>query len=201
MNSLRTIFRWMLLVWLVLVAALGFTVSRSTESSYLGNTMAFLFSGAGREEADLAPHERRPSAPREEPPAAPETPEWTALASGKTMGKGSLGTPEVQELPDGSIAVVFPLTGEPGGATFFRPGNVTSATIDLHGEWTSLPYMKQRVKSGCLSLIQSAGHKGYLRVSGVAAGDVAKLDAKAEHSASGGAVRVVFSPSDGGKAE
>lgn len=201
MNSLRTIFRWMLLLWLVLVAVLGFTVSYSTRSSYIGNTMAFLFSSAGREHAELITHERRPAAPREEPKESPEVPEWVELASDKTMGKGSLGTPEVQELPGGSVAVVFQLVGEPGGATFFRPGNVTSATIDLHGEWASPPYMKQRMKSGCLSLVQMAGHKGYLRVSGVAASGIARLDARAEHSVSSGAVRVIFSPSDGGKAE
>ena len=53
MNSLQTIFRWMLLVWLVLVAALGFAVARSTHTTYVGNTMAFLFSSVGREKIEL----------------------------------------------------------------------------------------------------------------------------------------------------
>ena len=39
------------------------------------------------------------------------------------------------------------------------------------------------MSSGCLSLVQAAGHKGYLRVSGVAARGVTKLEARAEYSA------------------
>ena len=78
MNSLRTIFRCMLLVWLVLVAALGFAVSRGTHTTYAGNTMAFLFSSAGREKVELPPVERRAVPPvAEEPHAEPPAPEWS----------------------------------------------------------------------------------------------------------------------------
>lgn len=195
MNSLRTIFRCMLLVWLVLVAALGFAVSRGTHTTYAGNTMAFLFSSAGREKVELPPVERR-TAPvvEEEPPAEPPAPEWTPLAKGKTAGGGTLGAPEIQTLDGGAVAVVMSLTGTIGDVSFYDPRNVTGATVDFIGEWSQPPYFKKSVSSGCLSLVQAAGHKGYLRVSGVAARGVSKLEARAEYSAAKNAVRVVFSP-------
>lgn len=195
MNSLQTIFRWMLLVWLVLVAALGFAVSRSTHTTYAGNTMAFLFSSAGREKVELPPAVRRAAPPvAEEPPAEPPAPEWTPLVKGKTAGSGTLGAPEIQTLDGDSIAVVMSLTGTIGDVSFYSPKNVTGATVDFIGEWSKPPYMKKSLSDGCLSLVQAAGHKGYLRISGVAAHGVAKLEARAEYSAAQNAVRVVFSP-------
>ena len=195
MNSLQTIFRWMLLVWLVLVAALGFAVSRSTHTTYAGNTMAFLFSSAGREKVELPPVERRAAPPvAEEPPAEPPAPEWTPLAKGKTAGSGTLGAPEIQTLDGDSVAVLMSLTGTIGDVSFYSPKNVTGATVDFIGEWSKPPYMKKSLSDGCLSLVQAAGHKGYLRISGVAAHGVAKLEARAEYSAGKNAVRVVFSP-------
>ena len=195
MNSLRTIFRWMLLVWLVLVAALGFAVSRGTHTTYAGNTMAFLFSSAGREKVELPPAVRRAAPPvAEEPPAEPPAPEWTPLAKGKTAGSGTLGAPEIQTLDGDSVAVVMSLTGTIGDVSFYSPKNVTGATVDFIGEWSKPPYMKKSLSDGCLSLVQAAGHKGYLRISGVAAHGVAKLEARAEYSAGKNAVRVVFSP-------
>ena len=195
MNSLRTIFRCMLLVWLVLVAALGFAVSRGTHTTYAGNTMAFLFSSAGREKVELPPVERRAVPPvAEELHAEPPAPEWTPLAKGKTAGGGTLGAPEIQTLDGGAVAVVMSLTGTIGDVSFYDPRNVTGATVDFIGEWSKPPYFKKSVSSGCLSLVQAAGHKGYLRVSGVAARGVSKLEARAEYSAAKNAVRVVFSP-------
>lgn len=194
MNSLQTIFRWMLLVWLVLVAALGFAVSRSTHTTYAGNTMAFLFSSAGREKVELPPAVQRAAPPvEEEPPAEPPAPEWTPIAKGKTAGNGTLGAPEIQTLDGGAVAVVMSLTGTVGDVSFYDPKNVTGATIDFIGEWSKPPYLKKSVNAGCLSLVQAAGHKGYLRISGVAAHGVAKLEARAEYSAAQNAVRVVFS--------
>ena len=122
MNSLRTIFRCMLLVWLVLVAALGFAVSRGTHTTYAGNTMAFLFSSAGREKVELPPVERRAVPPvAEEPHAEPPAPEWTPLAKGKTAGGGTLGAPEIQTLDGGAVAVVMSLTGTIGDVSFYEP--------------------------------------------------------------------------------
>lgn len=195
MNSLQTIFRWMLLVWLVLVAALGFAVSRSTYTTYAGNTMAFLFSSAGREKIELPPAVQRAAQPvAEEPPAEPKAPEWTPLAKGKTAGSGMLGAPEIQTLDGDAVAVVMSLNGTIGDVSFYDPKNVNGATVDFIGEWSKPPYMKKSLSDGCLSLAQAAGHNGYLRVSGVAAGGVAKLEARAEYSAAKNAVRVVFSP-------
>lgn len=194
MNSLHTIFRWMMLVWLVLVAALGFAVARSTHTTYVGNTMAFLFSSVGREKIELPPAVQHTAPPvAEEPPAEPAAPEWTPLAKGKTAGSGTLGAPEIQTLDGGAVAVVMSLSGTIGDVSFYDPKNVTGATIDFIGEWSKPPYLKKSVNAGCLSLVQAAGHKGYLRVSGVAAGGVAKLEARAEYSAAQNAVRVVFS--------
>ena len=138
MNSLRTIFRCMLLVWLVLVAALRLPpVSRGTHTTYAGNTMAFLFSSAGREKVELPPVERR-AAPSvaEEPPAEPPAPEWTPLAKGKAAGGGTLGAPEIQTLDGGAVAVVMSLTGTIGDVSFYDPRNVTGATVDFMGEWS-----------------------------------------------------------------
>ncbi len=197
MNSLQAIFRCMLAVWLILVAALGFAVSRSTSASYLGNTMAFLFSRADEREAPLPP-ESRPLPP-EAPPSQPEPPEWTALPVGRTAGSGTFGAPEINVLPDGSVEIVLPLTGSPGSVSYYNPTNVSAATADFIGKWLKPPYIKQSVRSGCLSLVQTAGHEGYLRVSGVAAKGVGRLEAKAEHSPKNNAVRVVFAPAGSGK--
>ena len=195
MNSLQTLFRWMLLVWLLLVAALGFAVSRGTNTTYLGNTMAFIFSGIGRS-AETEPIVRR--APLAEVPEVeePPAPEWTPLAVGKNSGGGTLGAPVIEQLENGAVAVVMQLTGTVGDISFYTPRNVVGATVDFIGEWSKPPYFKQHVSGGCLSLAQTAGHKGYLRVSGVAASGVKKLAARAEYSASKNAVRVVFSPAD-----
>lgn len=195
MNSLQTLFRWMLLVWLLLVAALGFAVSRSTSTTYLGNTMAFIFSGIGRSA------EPEPVARRAEPTVVPATkelptPEWTPLAAGKKAGSGTLGSPVIEQLEDGAVAVVMQLTGTVGDVSFYTPRNVVGATVDFIGEWSKPPYFKQSVGGGSLSLAQTAGHKGYLRVSGVAASGVKKLEARAEYSASKNAVRVVFTPAE-----
>lgn len=195
MNSLRTIFRWMLLIWLILVLLLGVAVSRSTRTSCIGNTMAFLFS-RGERAAELPPAPR-PIPPVETPaPPTPPAPEWTELAKGSSPGSGTLGSPEIQTLDGGAVALVLPLDGKAGNVSFYNPTNVNGATVDLKGEWKNAPFMKKPMSGGCLSLIQTASHKGYLRVSGVAAKGVARLSAKAEYSESRGAVRVVFSPSE-----
>ncbi len=199
MNSMRTIFRCMLLLWLVAVAALGVAVSRSTSTTYIGNTMAFLFSHAGEDHAALIQPERRPAPRSEDGPAVAAPQEWVKLSRGKTAGGGTLGAPAIEELEGGAVAVVMPLTGTVGDVSFYTPTNVSGVAVDIIGEWSKPPYLKRHMSSGCLSLVQAAGHKGYLRVSGVAAKGVAKIEAKAEHSASRGAVRVVFSPAGGGK--
>ncbi len=209
MNTLHSIFRRMLLLWLVLVAALGVTVSRSTRSSYFGNTMAFLFTSGDRGPADGVAVTRRipppakqepqvPEPPKETPPApAPKPPEWTAIAHGKTGGSGTLGAPKIEKLSGGAVAVVLPLTGTIGNVTYYKPHNANAMTVDFHGEWKKPPFVNRREKTDPLSRVQIAGHKGYLRVTGIAAEDVKKLDARAEYSAARNAVRVVFTAQRG----
>lgn len=201
MNSLQRLFRLMLLVWLLLVVSLGVAVSRSTSTTYMGNTMAFLFSGTGRNAPEVEHIARKaPPIPEDAAPEEPPAPEWTPLPAGKKAGRGALGSPSVEQLENGAVAVVMQITGEVGDVSFYTPRNVTGATVDFIGEWSSPPYMKRHVSGGCLSLAQTAGHKGYLRVSGVAAQGVQKLEARAEYSATKNAVRVVFSPAqDKGK--
>lgn len=214
MNTLHSIFRRMLLVWLVLVAALGVTVSRSTQSSYFGNTMAFLFASGDRGPAGVAvtrqipppaqtakEEPQEPEPPKETPPAPePKPPEWTAIAHGKTGGSGTLGAPKIEKLSDGAVAVVLPLTGKIGNVTYYKPHNANAMTVDFHGEWKNPPFVNRREKTVPLSRVQIAGHKGYLRVTGVAAENVKKLDARAEYSAGRNAVRVVFTPAQQGEA-
>lgn len=185
MKSLQAIFRRMLAVWLILVIVLVFVVSRNTKTRSRVVTTA---PRTSEHETPLRTESR------------PAQPEWTALPVGRTTaGSGTFGTPEIKELPDGSVEVVLPLTGTHGSVSYYNPTNVSGATVDFMGKWNKPPYMKHNVKSGCLSLVQMASHDGYFRVSGVAADRVGRVKVKAEYSRKNNAVRAVFSPAGSGK--
>lgn len=203
MNSLRTLFRGMLLVWLVLVVILSVVVARSTDSASSGNLLAFLFTGTEHASSmPVLPAVRTPEpapapkpAPEPQAPAAPQqsVQEWTPLSQGKTAGKGVLESPEIRTLDDGSVELTLSCNGTPGNFSLYHPTNVSALSVDLPGAWGKHISLDSKLQGSCLYRIQIATHPTWLRVSGIAKENNAVLSAKVEHSASTGKIRIVFS--------
>ena len=202
MNSLRTLFRWMLLGWLVLVVVLSIVVARSTDSTSSGNLLAFLFTRMeGPAVMPVLPS--APPAPEPAPapapePKAPDTPkpaaqEWVALHEGKQPGKGELSNPEIHTSDDGSVEILLTCNGTPGNFSLYHPTNVPSLSVDLQGAWSRHLRLDRKIDTGCLYRLQIATHPQWLRLSGIARDNNAVLSAKAEYNAASGIIRVVFS--------
>ena len=199
MNSLRNLFRWMLLGWLILVIFMSAIVAHSTDSAAPGNLLAFLFT---RTETSVPLPPLSITPPREPmtsepvpvpPPAAPLPAEWTPLEQGRQAGKGVLGDPEVRVLGDGSLEVRLACAGTPGDFTVYHPGNVPSLSVDLQGNWSRSILFDRKLAESCLSRVQIAKHPKWVRVSGVARDGKRGLFASVEHSAKAGIIRIIFS--------
>lgn len=207
MLSLRSACRAMLLVWLVLLVAMSALVAGATRTPISGNLLAFLLSSSPQPAPVLpvrppqpAP-EPTPPPPVVEAPAPEPVPEWRPLPRGKKQGSGILKGPEVTQLADGSVEVVFSYQGEggkpgdPGSATAMR-ASARATSVDLHGPWKRLTYLNKAMGKGAvLSRLQVAEHPGYLRVSATAHGPAPKE--VTEYTAD--RIRIIFSAQDAPK--
>lgn len=194
MNSLRSLFRWMLLGWLVLVLLMGLAVALSARSHLPGNLLTFLFTREGPSETAVPPTQAPPDPPLPSAPApsvapAPE-PGWALLKEGSRASSGSRGAPEITVLPGGAVEVRF-LCQKPGNYRLYRPTNVSGLSVDLPGNW-GRRMVDRHLAQGKVRRIQIADHPGWLRVSGMPREEGKNLVARVEHSSRAGVLRIVF---------
>ncbi len=194
MDSLRSLFRWMLLGWLALVLLMGLAVAWSARSHLPGNLLTFLLTREGPSETAVSPPPVPPDLPVSSAPApsvtpAPE-PGWTPLKEGSRVSSGSRGAPEITVLPGGAVEVRF-LCQKPGNYRLYRPTNVSGLSVDLPGNW-GRRMVDRHLAQGKVRRVQIADHPGWLRVSGMAREEGKHLVARVEHSPRAGAVRIVF---------
>lgn len=207
MLSLRPTCRAMLLMWLILLMVMSGLVAGATRTPISGNLLAFLLSSS-QQPTPMIPV--RPPLPEPEPTpqppvveaTAPEpVSEWRPLPRGKKQGSGMLKGPEVTQLPDGSVEVVFIYQGEgdkpsnPGSATATRV-SAHAISVDLHGPWKRLTYLNKTMsKEAVLSRLQVAEHPGYLRVSATAHGSAPTETTEYTSDR----IRIIFSAQDAPK--
>lgn len=175
-TSTRLLCRIMLAVWLLLVG--GMTVAALGGGASAGNLLALMFTGNVSRPPVLPPPPSPPApepapAPAPEPapepqPAPAQTSAWRELPRGKRPGKGRLFPPRVETRRDGSLALFFPYEGSLGEYTLITPANVTSRSVDLHGQWSAQVTLDTRPATGCVRRLQIAAHPGWIRVSAVA---------------------------------
>ena len=221
MSSLRTLFRWMLAGWLVLVLLLSVVVARGTHSRGPGNLLAFLFIRGEYTEplppvmpAQTPPPatviDIRPPAVVAKPPVVAAKPaavvpepapasaaDWVALDLGSYEGTGRLGPPTITALADGAVEALFSCPGEPGDYRLYRPTNVAGLSVDLMGDWGRGMFVNRTLAEGAARKVQIASHAEHgmrwLRVSAISRSG-GRLAAKVEHSAASNQLRVRFFP-------
>lgn len=176
-TATRLLCRIMLAVWLLLVCCM--TVAALGGGASTGNLLALMFTGnvprppvtppASPPAPEPAPVPVPAPAPAPEPQPAPaEASIWRELPRGKRPGKGRLFPPRVETRRDGSLALFFPYEGSLGEYTLITPANVTSRSVDLHGQWSAQVTLDTRPAEGCVRRLQIAAHPGWIRVSAVA---------------------------------
>lgn len=189
-NATRLLCRIMLAVWLCLVC--GMAVAALGGGSSSGNLLALLFTGPVTSAPVMAPPASSPApepapapAPASEPApvqaaSAPVEPSgWRELPRGKRPGKGRLLPPQIEVRKDGSLLLLFPYEGTLGECTTITPANVTSRSIDLHGQWRTQLTVDMRPREGCVKRLQIATHPGWIRVSAISRGNSApNIDAR-----------------------
>ncbi|WP_346667647.1 hypothetical protein [uncultured Desulfovibrio sp.] len=175
-TATRLLCRIMLAVWLLLVCCM--TVAALGGGASTGNLLALMFTG-NVPRPPVMPPPASPPAPEPAPvpaptpapepqPAPAEASVWRELPRGKRPGKGRLFPPRVETRRDGSLALFFPYEGNLGEYTLITPANVTSRSVDLHGQWSAQVTLDTRPAEGCVRRLQIAAHPGWIRVSAVA---------------------------------
>ena len=199
-NATRLFCRAMFGVWLLAVCGMAFVALGGGSST--GNLLALMFTRpVARTPVTPPPPQPLPQAePAPEPTPAPPTPEpqpaaevspWRDLPHGKRPGKGRLYPPRIEVRKDGSLLLLFAYEGTPGEHTVITPANVTSRSVDLHGQWSAQVTVNARPQSGCVQRLQIASHPSWIRVSAVSRGGK-PLDADVSYSDKD--IRIIFHP-------
>lgn len=199
-NATRLLCRAMFGVWLLAVCGMGLVALGGGSST--GNLLALMFTRPVAR-APVTPPPPQPLAqaePTPEPAPAPATPEpqpvaevspWKDLPHGKRPGRGRLYPPRIEVRKDGSLLLLFAYEGTPGEHTVITPANVTSRSVDLHGQWSAQVTVNARPQSGCVQRLQIASHPSWIRVSAVSRGG-RPLDADVSYSDKD--IRIIFHP-------
>ena len=199
-NATRLLCRAMFGVWLLAVCGMALVALGGGSST--GNLLALMFTRpVARTPVTPPPPQPLPQAePAPEPTPAPPTPEpqpaaevspWRDLPHGKRPGKGRLYPPRIEVRKDGSLLLLFAYEGTPGEHTVITPANVTSRSVDLHGQWSAQVTVNARPQSGCVQRLQIASHPSWIRVSAVSRGGK-PLDADVSYSDKD--IRIIFHP-------
>ena len=199
-NATRLLCRAMFGVWLLAVCGMALVALGGGSST--GNLLALMFTRpVARTPVTPPPPQPLPQAePTPEPTPAPPTPEpqpaaevspWRDLPHGKRPGKGRLYPPRIEVRKDGSLLLLFAYEGTPGEHTVITPANVTSRSVDLHGQWSAQVTVNARPQSGCVQRLQIASHPSWIRVSAVSRGGK-PLDADVSYSDKD--IRIIFHP-------
>ena len=199
-NATRLLCRAMFGVWLLAVCGMALVALGGGSST--GNLLALMFTRPVAR-TPVTPPPPQPLAqaePTPEPVPAPATPEpqpvaevspWRDLPHGKRPGKGRLYPPRIEVRKDGSLLLLFAYEGTPGEHTVITPANVTSRSVDLHGQWSAQVTVNARPQSGCVQRLQIASHPSWIRVSAVSRGGK-PLDADVSYSDKD--IRIIFHP-------
>ena len=198
MSSQRSLYRALLLIWLVLVLGMGFVLHMNTKSQNPGSLFAFLFTNPEKPQA-LPPVVVEPQpmpipapvAAKEEAKPKPEA-SWVPLQRGKKPGKGSLTQPQVTTLANGDVEVRFTCPNAPGNYRQFHPKNIDSLAIDLMGRWGKGLLFDKRPDKGVLKRVQMADHREWVRVTGIARNASDTLTARVEYAPTLRSLRVIF---------
>ncbi|HIX41449.1 MAG TPA: hypothetical protein H9857_11745 [Candidatus Desulfovibrio intestinigallinarum] len=199
-NATRLLCRAMFGVWLLAVCGMALVALGGGSST--GNLLALMFTRPVAR-TPVTPPPPQPLAqaePTPEPAPAAATPEpqpvaevspWRDLPHGKRPGKGRLYPPRIEVRKDGSLLLLFAYEGTPGEHTVITPANVTSRSVDLHGQWSAQVTVNARPQSGCVQRLQIASHPSWIRVSAVSRGGK-PLDADVSYSDKD--IRIIFHP-------
>lgn len=199
-NATRLLCRAMFGVWLLAVCGMALVALGGGSST--GNLLALMFTRPVAR-TPVTPPPPQPLAqaePTPEPTPAAATPEpqpvaevspWRDLPHGKRPGKGRLYPPRIEVRKDGSLLLLFAYEGTPGEHTVITPANVTSRSVDLHGQWSAQVTVNARPQSGCVQRLQIASHPSWIRVSAVSRGGK-PLDADVSYSDKD--IRIIFHP-------
>ena len=199
-NATRLLCRAMFGVWLLAVCGMALVALGGGSST--GNLLALMVTRPVAR-TPVTPPPPQPLAqaePTPEPAPAAATPEpqpvaevspWRDLPHGKRPGKGRLYPPRIEVRKDGSLLLLFAYEGTPGEHTVITPANVTSRSVDLHGQWSAQVTVNARPQSGCVQRLQIASHPSWIRVSAVSRGGK-PLDADVSYSDKD--IRIIFHP-------
>lgn len=199
-NATRLLCRAMFGVWLLAVCGMALVALGGGSST--DNLLALMFTRPVAR-TPVTPPPPQPLAqaePTPEPAPAAATPEpqpvaevspWRDLPHGKRPGKGRLYPPRIEVRKDGSLLLLFAYEGTPGEHTLITPANVTSRSVDLHGQWSAQVTVNARPQSGCVQRLQIASHPSWIRVSAVSRGGK-PLDADVSYSNKD--IRIIFHP-------
>ncbi len=205
-NATRLLCRAMFGIWLLAVCGMALAAFGGGAST--GNLLALMFT----QPVPRAPLTPPPAPPRPQPPAQAEpapapsapaataaapappaapVPLWRDLPHGRRPGKGRLHPPRLEVRDDGSLQLLFAYEGTPGEHTVITPVNITSRSVDLHGQWSAQVTVDVRPRNGCVQRLQIASHPSWIRVSAVSRGG-RPLDAAASYSDRD--IRIIFHP-------
>ena len=124
--------------------------------------------------------------PQPEPAAATPAPRpepaRNVLARGRKTGSGALGIPHATNAQD-AATIAIPYRGTLGEYQAFRAHNVNSWCIDLQGDWKPWEGTVRPSGSGIASSVQVGRHKGWARISMVAADPAAVLKEEVTYTA------------------
>lgn len=199
-NATRLLCRAMFGVWLLAVCGMALVALGGGSST--GNLLALMFTRPVARtpvtppppqplaQAESTP-EPAPAAATPEPQPVAEVSPWRDLPHGKRPGKGRLYPPRIEVRKDGSLLLLFAYEGTPGEHTVITPANVTSRSVDLHGQWSAQVTVNARPQSGCVQRLQIASHPSWIRVSAVSRGGK-PLDADVSYSDKD--IRIIFHP-------
>ena len=199
-NATRLLCRAMFGVWLLAVCGMALVAQGGGSST--GKLLALMFTRPVAR-TPVTPPPPQPLAqaePTPEPAPAAATPEpqpvaevspWRDLPHGKRPGKGRLYPPRIEVRKDGSLLLLFAYEGTPGEHTVITPANVTSRSVDLHGQWSAQVTVNARPQNGCVQRLQIASHPSWIRVSAVSRGGK-PLDADVSYSDKD--IRIIFHP-------
>lgn len=199
-NATRLLCRAMFGAWLLAVCGMALVALGGGSST--GNLLALMFTRPVARapvtpppppllaQAEPTP-EPAPAPVTPEPQPAPEVSPWRDLPHGKRPGKGRLFPPRIEVRKDGSLLLLFAYEGTPGEHTVITPANITSRSVDLHGQWSAQVTVNARPRNGCVQRLQIASHPSWIRVSAVSR-DGRPLDADASYSDR--EIRIIFHP-------
>lgn len=200
-NATRLLCRAMFGIWLLAVCGMALAAFGGGAST--GNLLALMFTQPVPRTPVTPPTPPTPRPPaRTEPAPAPSVPsapaptaaadtQWRDLPHGRRPGKGRLHPPRLEVRDDGSLQLLFAYEGTPGEHTVITPVNITSRSVDLHGQWSAQVTVDVRPRNGCVQRLQIASHPSWIRVSAVSRGG-RPLDAAASYSDRD--IRIIFHP-------